>query len=97
MIAKSDLAKLYETLLTIPGMNNQVKIDLKIPLKTALLLSKIIERGLLGKEIDDSSINILDLIPTQISKELSEIPNEILQKAGLIEMNEKINGFVGNK
>jgi hypothetical protein len=95
MIAKTDLAKLYETLLTIPGMNNRVKIDLKIPLRTALLLSKIIERGLLGKEMDDSSVNIIDLISPEISKEVSDLPNEILQKAGLIEMNEKIKSFNG--
>lgn len=93
MIAKTDLAKLYETLLSIPGMNNQVKIDLKIPLRNALLLSKIIERGLLGKEIDDSSPNILDLIPREMTSELLDIPMEILQKAGLMDMNEKLKGF----
>ena len=93
MIAKSDLAKLYETLLTIPGMNNQVKIDLKIPLKTALLLSKIIERGLLGKDTEDSSNQILDMLSPEMTKELMEIPKEILQRTGLIEMNEKIKAF----
>jgi hypothetical protein len=95
MIAKTDLAKMYETLLTIPGMNSRVKIDLKIPLRNALLLSKVIERGLLGKDLDDSSINIIDLISPELSKELSDLPNEISQKAGLIEMNEKIKSFNG--
>ena len=93
MIAKSDLAKLYETLLTIPGMNNRVKIDLKMPLRTALLLSKIIERGLLGKEIDDPSNQILDMLSPEMTNELMEIPKEILQRTGLIEMNEKIKAF----
>lgn len=93
MIAKTDLAKMYETLLAIPGMNSRVKIDLKIPLRNALLLSKIIERGLNGKDLDDSSVNIIDLISPEISKELSDLPNEILQKAGLVEMNEKIRSL----
>jgi hypothetical protein len=93
MIAKSDLAKLYETLLTIPGMNNRVKIDLKIPMRSALLLSKIIERGLLGKDIDDSSLQILEMLSPELTSELSEIPGEILEKAGLVEMNEKLKSF----
>ena len=93
MIAKTDLAKMYETLLTIPGMNNRVKIDLRIPLRNALLLSKVIERGLSGKDDDVSSFHILDMLSAEIAKELSEIPREILEKAGLIEMNEKLNNF----
>jgi hypothetical protein len=93
MIAKTDLAKMYETLLTIPGMNNRVKIDLKIPLRNALLLSKVIERGLSGKDDDDSSLQILDMLSVEIAKELTEIPREILEKAGLIEMNEKLKNL----
>ena len=95
MIAKTDLAKLNETLLTMPGMNVNTKIDLKIPLRNALLLSKIIERGLLGKEIDESSPNMLDLIPRKMTSELLYIPMEILQKAALIDMSEKLKSFAG--
>jgi hypothetical protein len=93
MIAKTDLAKLYETLLTIPGMNNRVKIDFKIPMRSALLLSKIIERGLSGKDVDDTSLQIIDMLSPEIANELSEIPKEILEKAGLVEMNEKLKNF----
>ena len=95
MITKSDLAKLNETLLTMPGMNVNTKIDLKIPLRNALLLSKIIERGLLGKEIDESSPTMLDLIPRKMTSELLYIPMEILQKAALIDMSEKLKSFAG--
>ena len=94
MIAKTDLAKLYETLLTIPGMNEKIKIDLKMPLRNALLLNKIIERGLLGKDADSGSLNLLDLIPAELVLELKDIPGEILQKAGLQEMNEKLKELV---
>lgn len=94
MIAKTELARLYETLLTVPGMANLVKIDLKITLKDALLLSKIIERGLLGKDLDDSSLQILDMLSPEMTNKLSEIPKVILEKAGLIEMNEKLRNFV---
>jgi len=94
MIAKTELARLYETLLTVPGMANLVKIDLKITLKDALLLSKIIERGLLGKDLDDSSLHILDMLSPEMTNRLSEIPKVILEKAGLIEMNEKLKNFI---
>ena len=94
MIAKTELARLYETLLTVPGMANLVKIDLKITLRDALLLSKIIERGLLGKDLDDSSLQILDMLSPEMTNKLSEIPKVILEKAGLIEMNEKLRNFV---
>ncbi len=33
MIAKNDVAKLYDTILSIPGMNDEVKISLKISRK----------------------------------------------------------------
>ena len=95
MIAKTDLAKLNETLLTMPGMNVNTKIDLKIPLRNALLLSKMIVRGLLGKEIDESSPTMLDLIPREMTSELLYIPMEILQKAAVIDMSEKLKSFAG--
>ena len=54
MLAKTDVARIYETVLSIPGMNDQVKIALNIPRKNVLLLSKIIERGLSAKGADDN-------------------------------------------
>ena len=74
-------------------MNANTEIDLKIPLRNALLLSKIIERGLLGKDMEDSSLNILDLIPPEMTSELLDIPKQILQMEGLMDMNEKLKTF----
>jgi hypothetical protein len=45
MLAKTDIARIYETVLSIPGMNENVKIVLSISRKNTLLLSKAIERG----------------------------------------------------
>ncbi len=90
MIAKTDLARLYETVLSIPGMNEKIKLDLKLPLRNALLLSKVIERGLMGKDADDSVPNLLDLVSPELTQELLGISTEILQKTGLMEMNEKL-------
>lgn len=54
------IAKVFDTVLSIPGMNDNVKIQLSIPRKNVLLLSKVIERGLSVKGNNEES-NILDI------------------------------------
>ena len=92
MSVKTDVAKIYETVLSIPGMNDNVKIAFSIPRKNVLLLSKVIERGLSVKEHDDKS-NVLDIVPKEIIQELQTLPAELLEKAGLTEMNQKLQSF----
>lgn len=93
MLAKSDVAKVYETVLSIPGMNESVKITLNINRKNLLLLNKIIERGLSVKNPDDKAYNVLDILPEESLQELQLIAVELLQKAGLTEMNEKLQAL----
>lgn len=93
MLAKNDVARIYETVLSIPGMNDEVKVSLKISRKNLLLLNKVIERGLNGKETDDKSISVLDTVPKETLQELGEIAGQLLNKAGLTEMNEKLKSF----
>jgi hypothetical protein len=45
MLAKTDIARIYETVLSIPGINENIKIALTISRKNILLLSRAIERG----------------------------------------------------
>ena len=91
MIAKADLSRMYETVLSIPGMNEKVRIDLKIPLKNVLILNKAIERGLSGKGADDLSPGLMEFVSAETTEELLGISREMLQKAGLLELNEKMN------
>jgi hypothetical protein len=93
MPSKTEIAKIYETLLSIPGMNEKIKIDLRIPRKNVLFLSKIIERGLSSRETDDKSLGILENVSSETLQELILIYGEILEKAGLTEMNEKLKTF----
>ena len=44
MLTTNDVAKVYDTILSIPGMNDTVKIDLRISRKNVLLLNHVIER-----------------------------------------------------
>lgn len=93
MLAKADVSKIYETVLSIPGMNDNVKISFSIPRKNVLLLSKIIERGLSAKESDDKTHNIFDVVSKQILQELQTLPADLLEKAGLTEMNQKLTAL----
>lgn len=92
MLTTNDMSKVYDTVLSIPGMNETVKIDLRISRKNALLLNSVIERGLSANE-DDKTANLLNGVTEDSLKELREIAQDCLQKAGLIELKEKLNSF----
>ena len=93
MLAKTDVAKIYETLLSIPGMGDPVKISISIPRKNVLLLSKVIERGLSGKDGEDKTTNVLDIVPKENLQELLSLSADILSKAGLTEMNQRLQSL----
>jgi len=93
MSVKTDVAKIYETVLSIPGMNDNVKIAFSIPRKNVLLLSKIIERGLSAEDPDNKIFTVLDMVPKQNLQELQALPADLLEKAGLTEMNQKLQAF----
>lgn len=83
MLTKNEVAKVYHTILSIPGMSETVKIDMKISHKNVLLLNSVIKRGLKAKDADDNTANLLSSIPAENLEELSFFADECLQKAGL--------------
>lgn len=93
MLPKNEITKVFDTVLSIPGMNQNVKVNLQTSRKNLLLLNKVIERGLNGKETDDKSVGILEIVPKETLEELAEIATQLLNKAGLTEMNEKLKSF----
>ena len=97
MLTTNDVAKVYDTILSIPGMNETVKIDLKISRRNVLLLNNVIERGLTVKDSDDKSSNLLDIVPKETLQELSSLSDDCLKKAGLTELSEKLNGLRSTK
>ena len=62
MLSTKDAAIVYETLLSSPGMNDSVKIEMRIPRKMVLLLTKVIESGLAIKNEDapDGPLSVAD-------------------------------------
>lgn len=87
MITANDAAKVFDTVLSIPGMNETVKIDLKISRKNVLLLSHVINDGLNIRQ--DSSV-LLESMSEEGKTELKSLSYECLQKAGLVELSEKL-------
>lgn len=92
MLTKTDISRVYDTILSIPGMNETVKIDLRISRKNVLLLNHVIERGLYTKG-DDETANLLSSMTSENLDELKAIANDCLQKAGLNELSEKLNSL----
>ncbi|WP_343588215.1 hypothetical protein [Flavobacterium sp.] len=87
MITKNEVAKVFDTILSIPGMSETVKIDLKISRKNVLLLSHLITLGLNSKKEDSM---LLECISSESQHDLKSISEECLLKAGLVELNEKL-------
>ncbi len=81
MQTTTTIAKVFEPVLSIPGMNKNAKIQFFIPREIVLLLSKIIERGLAGKDSFNDD-NILDIVPKETLAELNFISDQLLKKAG---------------
>lgn len=87
MITKNEVAKVFDTVLSIPGMSENVKIDLKISRKNVLLLSHFIEQGLL---LEKDSSSFMGNLSEEGLSELKNVSQDCLQKAGLVELNQKL-------
>ncbi|SDF59820.1 hypothetical protein [Chitinophaga filiformis] len=89
MNEKELVGVLLDTVLSAPGMAETVKIDLKISRKNALLLGNLISKG-----IDPKSTNgLLDSMPKEAAEQLTEVSNEIIQKSGLTDLNQKLKSL----
>ncbi|MBS1781035.1 MAG: hypothetical protein JST70_17045 [Bacteroidetes bacterium] len=92
MLTTNDVARVYDTILSIPGMNETVKMDMKISRKNVLLLHSVIQRGLSVKG-DDAAQGLLVGIPQEALQELQGIADDYLNKAGLTELSEKLKAL----
>lgn len=89
----NEVARLYDTIMSIPGMSEMVKIDMKVSRKNALLLHRVFQRGLSAKE-DEKSCTLLESVPQSTLEELHVIADNFLVKAGLSELSEKLSAFI---
>ncbi|WP_159478105.1 hypothetical protein [Dyadobacter sp. 3J3] len=93
MDSKIDIANVYDTLLCSPGMDEIVKIDLKISRKAVLILCHAIEKG-----IDQTGKAGLPSLPESILNEfaglLLGISKDCLEKSGLDMLSQKLKAMV---
>jgi hypothetical protein len=92
MLSTKDVTIVYETLLSSPGMNDAVKVDLRIPRKMVLLLTKAIELGLTLAS-DNTQNGLLAIIDAATIEGLKGVSSDLLKKAGLTEMNDRLNAL----
>lgn len=92
MLTAKEVTAIFETLLSSPGMNDEVKINFRAPRKTILLLSKAIELGLSVKDSNESG-GLFGAASDQTLDGIKNISDEILSHAGLTEMYQKLNSL----
>ena len=90
-MAKHDVAVILDTVLSTPGMSEPVKLTLKISRKNLLLLGKIVERGLSPKTSEERFDLVLEAMTADTKKEIGDVTMELLEKAGLTAVHEKLN------
>jgi hypothetical protein len=90
MMTNEQVASVYDTLLCIPGMNDQIKLDLKISRRLVLLLTQVIEKGL-SSEFENPTGMLA--VAKQDGEELKSVVKDCLQKAGLVELSGKLDAL----
>ena len=89
MLSPKDAAIVFETLVTSPGMNDNIKVSLQLPRKNVLLLVKLIELALTVREEEQGSL--IHILNGSGAEGMSQVNTQLLQKAGLTDMYERLN------
>lgn len=84
-----ELASVYDTIMSIPGMNDQIKIDLKISRRNVLLLTQAIKRALSIPDVDGNP-DLIEIASNESKEELLALSADCLQKSGLVELNDRL-------
>ena len=88
-VANKEKSKVFETILSSPGMADKCKLVLQVSRQNVLLLGRLIEAGLLAKEmaLDDEIIRAL---PKESVEEFKQLHEDILKKAELTEFYSRL-------
>lgn len=82
-----DRSKIFETVLSSPGMQENCKIVLNPTRQTILVLARLIENGV-AKKGEKEPDEMISFLPGDALTELKNISEELLRKAGLAEFYE---------
>lgn len=87
MMDSKNLKKVMEAVLSGPGMDKEVKVDIRINCKTVLFLCQCIEHGIKEKE----SGVITNLMPPDTIAEITALSEGFREKAGLAPLGNHLN------
>jgi hypothetical protein len=79
--------RVFETILSSPGMQENCKIVLNPTRQTIVVLARLIENGFEKKDENERD-EILSFLPEPSLTELKNISEELLRKSGLVEFYE---------
>ena len=82
--------KIYEAIMSSPGMGESCKVSLHLSRHNVLLLCRLIEHGLTS---DTNADEMLSLISKEAKEQLLTVVPEFLRRAGLVEFYEKIKSI----
>jgi hypothetical protein len=90
--SKKEKSKVFEMVLSSPGMSENCKIVLQMSRQNVLLLSRLIEAGILNSKgsFDDE---ILNALPEESAGQFRIIHEEILKKSSLTDFYEKLKSL----
>ncbi|USJ31822.2 hypothetical protein [Dyadobacter chenhuakuii] len=84
-----ELTSVYDTIMSISGMNDQIKIDLKISRRNVLLLTQAIKRALSFPGVEGNP-DLIEIASNETKEELLALSADCLQKSGLVELNKRL-------
>ena len=83
-----EMKSVYELLLSVPGMGETVKLDLKLPRKNVLFICQ-----LLGGSIEKGDSPLAEILGKETLDELRGIITDCLDKAGLTELERRMDFY----
>ena len=86
---KKEKSKIFDTVLSSPGMSEKCKIVLQLSRQNILLLARLIENGVMteGQQLDDE---ILSALRKESIADFKLIHEEILKKGNLADFYERL-------
>ncbi|RKE47139.1 hypothetical protein [Sphingobacterium detergens] len=91
MKTKNEITGMLGILVSVPGMEDTVKINLSLQRKQVMLLSNVIREGM---KTDQGMVgDLLAVLDPECSKELVRISADLDEKAGLSDLQQKVKQF----
>ncbi|MDR2272040.1 MAG: hypothetical protein LBF27_14135 [Sphingobacterium sp.] len=91
MKTKKEITGMLSILISVPGMEDTVKLNLNLQRKQVMLLSNVIREGM---KSDQGMVgDLLTVLSPECSDELVRISGELDEKAGLSDLQEKVKLF----